>query len=74
VVTAVYILRAIGKTMMGPIENPDYNLVKDAAWNETIAAGILMIGILLIGVAPFILTGLIDKGTTDIMYQILSVR
>lgn len=71
VVTAVYILRAVGKTMMGPIENTEYNLLKDARWNERIAAGILMAGILLIGVLPFLLTDLINPGTTEIVNKIL---
>jgi NADH-quinone oxidoreductase subunit M len=73
VVTAVYILRAVGKTMMGPIENTEYNLLKDAGWNERIAAGVLMAGILLIGVLPFLLTDLINPGTTEIVNKILGV-
>ena len=73
VVTAVYILRAVGKTMMGPIENTEYNLLKDARWNERIAAGVLMAGILLIGVLPFLLTDLINPGTTEIVNKILGV-
>lgn len=72
VVTAVYILRAVGKTMMGPVENAEYNLLKDARWNERIAAGILMTGILIIGVLPFLLTDLINPGTTEIINKILS--
>src|SRR6187200_508487 len=42
VVTAVYILRATGKTVMGPM-SPVYNHVSDATWNEKFAAGILVV-------------------------------
>jgi NADH-quinone oxidoreductase subunit M len=70
VVTAVYILRAAGKTVMGPIENKEYLTLTDAAWNEKLAAGILIIGIVLIGVAPFLINQLIGPGTENIMQQV----
>jgi NADH-quinone oxidoreductase subunit M len=59
VVTAVYILRAIGQTAMGPVKNEGYLSFKDADWNERLAAVILVIGIVAIGVAPFWLSDLI---------------
>jgi NADH-quinone oxidoreductase subunit M len=61
VVTAVYILRATGQTIMGPIKDPQYNSLTDAAWNERLAGILLVAGILAIGVAPFWLTELINK-------------
>lgn len=70
VVTAVYILRAAGKTVMGPIANSSYLTLTDAAWNERIAAGILIIGIVLVGVAPFLINELIGPGTENIMQQV----
>ena len=69
VVTAVYILRATGKTIMGPISDSYTNLT-DASWNEKLAAGILVIGIVAIGVAPFLINQLIDPGTENIMQQV----
>lgn len=70
VVTAVYILRAAGKTVMGPIANSSYLTLTDAAWNERVAAGILIIGIVLVGVAPFLINELIGPGTENIMQQV----
>ena len=70
VVTAVYILRAAGKTVMGPITNIEYLTLTDATWNEKLAAGILITGIVLIGVAPFLINQLIGPGTENIMQQI----
>ncbi|OQP61274.1 NADH dehydrogenase [Niastella vici] len=68
VVTAVYILRAMGKVIMGPLQVEGSGitaqpgaLLADAGWNEKIAAGLLIIGILAIGIAPFWLTELITK-------------
>jgi NADH-quinone oxidoreductase subunit M len=58
VVTAVYILRAIGQTAMGPLKE-SYAHLTDAGWNERLAAIILILGILAIGIAPFWLVDLI---------------
>ena len=66
VVTAVYILRAIGQTAMGPIKN-EYLQLKDAAWNERLAAIILVAGILAIGIAPFWLNDLVKPAIEIIM-------
>ncbi|WP_052324118.1 NuoM family protein [Flavihumibacter sp. ZG627] len=66
VVTAVYILRATGKTIMGPI-NDNHKMIGDAGWNEKLAALLLISGIVVIGVVPFWLNDLIQPGTTLIM-------
>ncbi|WP_207514541.1 complex I subunit 4 family protein [Longitalea luteola] len=67
VVTAVYILRAMGKVIMGPllVEGTGSllqqgHVLSDARWNEKLAAVLLIIGIVAIGVAPFWLTELIN--------------
>lgn len=88
VVTAVYILRALGKVMWGPLEvggrrsdvgsgtadighrTPDIAF-GDAEWNEKLAAVILIAGIVVIGVAPFLLMQLIDGGAEVITQNIL---
>ena len=70
VVTAVYILRAIGKTAMGPITNQKFSFLKDAAWNEKLAAALLVIGIVAIGIAPFWLNELLQPGSDIIIKKI----
>jgi NADH-quinone oxidoreductase subunit M len=72
VVTAVYILRATGKAIMGPIENKEHLSLGDAAWNERLAAGLLVLGIVVIGVLPFLLKDLINPGTENIMQKIIT--
>ena len=69
VVTAVYILRAVTKVAMGPIKET-FSHLKDAAWNEKLAAVILLFGIIAIGVAPFWLNDLIRPGAQIIMQKI----
>ena len=70
VVTAVYILRAVGQTVMGPLNKDRYSGLVDARWNEKWATVMLVLAIVLIGVAPFLLTSLIGPGTDNIMTQI----
>ena len=69
VVTAVYILRAVGQTAMGPIKEEFKNL-PDARWNEKLAALILMAGILAIGLAPYWLNELVSPGAEIIMNKL----
>ncbi len=69
VVTAVYILRAIGRTAMGPLKE-EYNNLSDAAWPEKLATIILLVGIIAIGVAPFWLNDLVSPGAELIMQKI----
>ncbi|MFM2136379.1 MAG: hypothetical protein RL021_1779 [Bacteroidota bacterium] len=69
VVTAVYILRAIGSSIMGAPTAVSLNF-KDAVWNERAAAFLLMAGILVIGITPFVLNDLILPGTDKIAQQL----
>lgn len=70
VVTAVYILRATGQTIMGPITAAHQQL-GDAGWNEKLAAIILVTGILVIGLVPFWLNELVQPGTALIISKFI---
>jgi NADH-quinone oxidoreductase subunit M len=70
VVTAVYILRAVAKTAMGPLKD-EFKDLGDAAWNEKLAALILIAGIIAIGVAPFWLNDLIEPATKLIKQKLM---
>ena len=72
VVTAVYILRATGKAIMGPVVNKEHLLLGDAGWNEKLAAGLLIAGIVFIGIVPFLIKDLINPGTEVIIQKITS--
>jgi len=61
VITAVYILRATGQVVMGPLKDPQHNVLTDATWNERLAGIVLISGIIAMGVAPFWLNELIAK-------------
>ncbi|HLX91208.1 MAG TPA: NADH-quinone oxidoreductase subunit M [Puia sp.] len=70
VVTAVYILRAVGQAIMGPLKKTDQGNVGDASWNEKFAAVILLAGILAIGVAPFWLYKLISPAAEVVIQHV----
>lgn len=67
VVTAVYILRAAGASVMGPIKDKHFLTLKDANWNEKLASVLLLVAILAIGMAPFWLTDLVGPDSQLIM-------
>ena len=85
VVTAVYILRAIGQVAMGPLKvNYDIHhspsnggsqregakLGGEVYWNEKLAAIILLAGIFAIGIAPYWLNDLVRPGAEIIMNRL----
>jgi NADH-quinone oxidoreductase subunit M len=71
VVTAVYILRALGKVMMGPVQDEHHLTITDAAWNEKLAAVLLVVGVVAIGIAPLFLQRLLNPGVEAIMQNVL---
>ncbi|MDR0983253.1 MAG: NADH-quinone oxidoreductase subunit M [Culturomica sp.] len=59
VITAVYILRTIGKVLYGAIVNENHFNLTDATWYEKVSAVGLILCILVIGVYPSAVTNLI---------------
>jgi NADH-quinone oxidoreductase subunit M len=59
VVTAVYILRLVGKIMMGPLVNDNFKNLPTATWYEKTGILLLLIPIIAIGVAPIWLSDMI---------------
>ena len=59
VVTAVYILRLVGKIMMGPLVNEDFKNLPKVTWYEKTGILLLLIPIVGMGVAPLWLSDMI---------------
>jgi NADH-quinone oxidoreductase subunit M len=57
---------------MGPISD-EHALLSDASWNEKSAAILLIVGIVVVGIAPFWLIDLIQPGTEFIMSKLGAV-
>ena len=55
---------------MGPVKNESYLQLKDANWNEKLAAVILVLGILAIGIVPGWLNDLLRPAAEVIMNRI----
>lgn len=72
VITAVYILRVVGKLLLGPVENKDYLTFRDAFWNERAVAVILIIAIAGIGIAPLWLSDMITNSLNPIILKLRS--
>ncbi len=69
VVAAVYILRVIGKMLMGELKDETYKQLTDASWHEKVVVVTLILCITAIGMAPFALTELIRSSLEPIMMR-----
>lgn len=61
VITAVYILRVVGKLLYGPLQNPEHASLPDAAWYEKVATATLIAAILVVGLSPHWIADLIQE-------------
>lgn len=59
VVTAVYILKVVGKILYGPVVDPHHLELSDAVWYEKVAVIPLIISVAGLGIAPFWIVNLI---------------
>ena len=59
VITAVYILRTVGKILYGPLINNDHLTLKDATWYEKVSTACLIVCIIALGIWPSTATELI---------------
>ena len=71
VVTAVYILRMVGKIMMGPLSNPEYANLPKATWFEKVGLVMLLIPVVIIGVMPFGLSEMLKESIEPFLERLL---
>jgi NADH-quinone oxidoreductase subunit M len=67
VITAVYILRVVGKILLGPIIDEHHQHLTDATWTEKISTVTLILAIAAIGIAPLWLSNIISDSLTPII-------
>ncbi|HYC41237.1 MAG TPA: NADH-quinone oxidoreductase subunit M [Chitinophagaceae bacterium] len=77
VVTAVYILRAVGQVAMGPLKNyPPSGIALVAwgspRWNERLATWLLLAGIIAMGLAPYWLNELVRPAAEAITNRLMN--
>lgn len=71
VVTAVYILRLVGKIMMGPLSNDEFKNLPKATWFEKTGILLLLIPIVAMGVAPLWLSDMIFESLEPFIQGVL---
>lgn len=71
VVTAVYILRLVGKVMMGPLLTNEVTDLPKATWYEKTGLLLLIIPVIAIGVVPFWLSDIIMKSLEPFIQGVL---
>ena len=70
VVTAVYILRLVGKILYGEVSDPHYLQLTDATWDERIAVGVLLVCVAGLGTFPFWASNVINDAVIPILNNI----
>ena len=71
VITAVYILRVVGKLLCGKVQNEHHRELTDAVWYERLSAITLIVGVAAIGMAPGWISNLISDSMSVISERIL---
>lgn len=71
VVTAVYVLRAVGMMLMGPIQNEEHQNLAKATWYERVGVLLLLIPITAMGVAPLWISDLIRESIQPFIERML---
>ena len=72
VITAVYILRVVGKILYGTCDNPEHLKLSDATWDERLSVVCLVVAIAGIGLAPLWVSDMIRGSVAKIIAHILS--
>jgi NADH-quinone oxidoreductase subunit M len=70
VVAAVYILRVVGRMLMGPVEDETYKEFSKASWHEKLTVVLLIAGILAVGMIPYGLNEMIRSGLDPIILRL----
>ena len=72
VITAVYILRLVGKILYGTCTNPEHLKLTDATWDEKLAVVVLIVAIAGLGLAPMWVSDMIGDSVLPIISHILN--
>lgn len=70
VITAVYILRVVGKILYGKPENKEHLELTDASWHEKFTVICLIISVAGLGILPMWVSNLINNGVANIISNI----
>ena len=72
VITAVYILRVVGKILYGTCDNPAHLKLSDATWDERLSVICLIAAVAGMGLAPLWVSDMIRGSVSELIAHILS--
>jgi len=73
VITAVYILRVVGKILYGEVENKEFLELDDAKWHEKIAVVGLIVSIAALGSYPLWISDMISDSLSPIVAKLINL-
>lgn len=74
VITAVYILRVVGKLLFGPVQNEHHRQLTDATWWEKVSTAILIVCVAVIGCFPNFFASLIKSTFIPDIFRVLGMN
>ncbi len=72
VITAVYILRVVGKILYGKVQNPQHETLSDATWWERISVVTLIIAIVALGSLPLWISNMIQNSIMPVVGKLMT--
>ena len=73
VITAVYILRVVGKLLFGPVYDQHHLTLTDATWWERLSTAMLIISVAAIGCFPNFFNNLINTTFSPEIFKVLGM-
>jgi NADH-quinone oxidoreductase subunit M len=74
VITAVYILRVVGKILYGPVQDKHHEELTDATWWERVSVVTLIIAIIALGSLPLWISNMIHDSLIPVVNQLLAAK
>jgi NADH-quinone oxidoreductase subunit M len=74
VITAVYILRVVGKILFGPVQNEHHRELTDATWWERLSTVTLIVCVAAIGCFPNFFAELINHTFTPEIFKVIGLN
>jgi len=71
VITAVYILRVVGKILYGSVVNPEHLKLKDATWDERFSVICLIIAVAGLGLSPLWVSNMIQESVLPVVQHLI---
>ena len=72
VITAVYILRVVGRILYGTCTNEHHLKLTDATWDERLTVIVLIACIAGMGLMPLWISDMVREGVTTVITQLMN--